>query len=232
LRPIGRELLVIVGFVGASRLVTIVSGFVFAHVVGPAMSGLMWFLITAFLDRRVQPDASTGLPLTSLVGVVVFLAGNVVIETAASVLFLRTGQNVLRGTFHAQIPLRVDRLRTRGSRAFAWAESHAADDVAPRGRGAYPRRVPTVELTSHLYAFFPQLAGRPLSVDAATVAEVVAAMERLAPGFAFYVSDEAGRLRQHVLVYVGNERVTDRATLSDPVGPDARVLIVQALSGG
>jgi predicted phage tail protein len=92
--------------------------------------------------------------------------------------------------------------------------------------------VPTVELTSHLYAFFPALAGRRLSVEASTMREVVTALERLAPGFAFYVCDEAGRMRQHVLAYVGDERVKDRGTLLDPVAPDDRVLIVQALSGG
>lgn len=92
--------------------------------------------------------------------------------------------------------------------------------------------MPTVELTSHLYAFFPALAGRELRVEAATFGEVVAALERLAPGFAFYVCDEAGRMRQHVIAYVGNERVKDRGTLRDPVAPDDRVLIVQALSGG
>lgn len=91
--------------------------------------------------------------------------------------------------------------------------------------------MPRVELTSHLHAFFPGLGKGPISVDATTVAEVVRALEARA-GFAFYVCDEAGRLRQHVLVYVGEQRITDRATLTDPVGPDARVLIVQALSGG
>lgn len=89
-----------------------------------------------------------------------------------------------------------------------------------------------VELTRHLYPFFPALEGRPIEVDAASVAEVVRALEALAPGFAFYVCDERGRLRQHVNIFVGDERVRDRVTLSDPVAPDARVLILQALSGG
>jgi hypothetical protein len=89
-----------------------------------------------------------------------------------------------------------------------------------------------VELTNHLHAFFPDLAGRVLDVPGATVAEVVRGMEALAPGFAFYVCDEVGRLRQHVNVFVDGERVNDRATLSDPVAPGTRVLILQALSGG
>jgi hypothetical protein len=92
--------------------------------------------------------------------------------------------------------------------------------------------VPSVEFTNHLYTFFPVLARGPVSVEAKTVAEVVRAVEAIAPGFAFYVCDEAGRLRQHVLIYVGNDRVRDRGTLSDPVDSDSRVLIVQALSGG
>jgi molybdopterin synthase sulfur carrier subunit len=90
----------------------------------------------------------------------------------------------------------------------------------------------TVELTNHLYQFFPALQGRTLTVEGATVADIVRGLEALAPGFAFYVCDEAGRLRQHVIVFVGDARVRDRATLRDPVAPDARVLILQALSGG
>jgi hypothetical protein len=92
--------------------------------------------------------------------------------------------------------------------------------------------VATVELTNHLYQFFPQLRGKEITVEASTVADVVRAMERLAPGFAFYVCDEAGRLRQHVNVFVGEDRIRDRGTLSDRVGPESRVFILQALSGG
>ena len=89
-----------------------------------------------------------------------------------------------------------------------------------------------VELTKHLFTFFPDLEGRELVVEASTVAEVIAAMERLAPGFAFYVCDERGRLRMHVNIFVGDERIADRQRLSDRVEPDARVFILQALSGG
>jgi sulfur-carrier protein len=89
-----------------------------------------------------------------------------------------------------------------------------------------------VELTRHLYQFFPQLEGREIEVEASTVAEVVREMERIAPGFAFYVCDERGRLRRHVNVFVEDVSVGDRGRLSDPVAPGARVFIMQALSGG
>jgi sulfur-carrier protein len=89
-----------------------------------------------------------------------------------------------------------------------------------------------VELTRHLFRFFPQLEGKELVVDAATVAEVIRELEKLAPGFAFYVCDERGRLRIHVNVFVEDERVVDRIGLTDPVQPGSRVFILQALSGG
>jgi hypothetical protein len=89
-----------------------------------------------------------------------------------------------------------------------------------------------VELTRHLYTYFPQLEGTEVVVEAATVADVVREMEKLAPGFAFYVCDELGRLRRHVNIFLEDERVVDRKGLSDQVTADTRVFIVQALSGG
>jgi hypothetical protein len=90
----------------------------------------------------------------------------------------------------------------------------------------------TVVLTRHLFSFFPDLQGKELSVDASTVADVVREMEKVAPGFAFYVCDERGRLRRHVNIFIEEERVADREGLSDRVEPSSRVFIMQALSGG
>ena len=90
----------------------------------------------------------------------------------------------------------------------------------------------SVELTRHLYQFFPQLEGKEIVVEATTIADVVREMERLAPGFAFYVCDERGRLRRHVNVFVDELSIGDRNKLSDPVKPGSRVFIMQALSGG
>lgn len=90
----------------------------------------------------------------------------------------------------------------------------------------------TVELTRHLYSFFPHLQGQTITVQAATVAQVIQELERLAPGIGFYLCDERGRLRMHVNVFVNSELIRDRGRLSDPVAPDAQVHILQALSGG
>ena len=87
-----------------------------------------------------------------------------------------------------------------------------------------------VSFTRHLTRFFPTLEAR--DVPAATVRELIDALERSHPGLSSYLVDETGRLRRHVNVFVGEEPVRDRARLSDPLGPDARVFIMQALSGG
>ncbi len=89
-----------------------------------------------------------------------------------------------------------------------------------------------VELTRHLHAFFPQLEGNELAVEATTIAEVVAALEERAPGFIFYICDERGRLRTHVNVFIGDEMIVDRQRLADRVPDGAHVFIAQALSGG
>jgi hypothetical protein len=89
-----------------------------------------------------------------------------------------------------------------------------------------------VEFTRHLPTLFPQLQASPLSLDAATLAEVVDGLDRIAPGIAFYICDERGRLRPHVNIFVDNEMLMDRKALSDALTPSSRVFIAQALSGG
>ena len=93
-----------------------------------------------------------------------------------------------------------------------------------------------VVLTRHLFLYFPDLADRPLHVEATTVATTVAtaidALERLAPGIAHYLRDETGRLRPHVSAFIGKELIRDRRTLSDALQPNDRLSLLQALSGG
>lgn len=89
-----------------------------------------------------------------------------------------------------------------------------------------------LEITRHLHAFFPQLPSRELDVEAATVAEALGALERIAPGIGFYLCDERGMLRRHVNVFVDEQMVKDRKRLSDPLATTSRVFIVQSLSGG
>jgi hypothetical protein len=90
--------------------------------------------------------------------------------------------------------------------------------------------MPQVSFTRHLQRFFPTLAAD--EVPGATVREVIDELDRRHPGFASFIVDETGRLRRHVNVFVGEEPLRDRERLSDPLAPDDKLFILQALSGG
>jgi molybdopterin converting factor small subunit len=90
--------------------------------------------------------------------------------------------------------------------------------------------MPHVTFTRHLQRFFPNLA--ETEVSGGTVREIVDELERRYPGLASYITDETGRLRRHVDVFVGEEPIRDRERLSDPLAPEDKVFILQALSGG
>lgn len=87
-------------------------------------------------------------------------------------------------------------------------------------------------MTQHLFRFFPALKDRTITVPAGSVAEVLRAMDAIAPGFSHYVVDERGALRRHVRLSINDQLVVDRKTLSDNVPEDGVVYIFQALSGG
>jgi molybdopterin synthase sulfur carrier subunit len=91
--------------------------------------------------------------------------------------------------------------------------------------------MPYVRFTNHLRKFFPDLHNDQ-SISADTVATLVQTLEARYPGFASYIVDERGRLRQHVNIFVGGSLVHDRETLSDPLQEQDEVYIMQALSGG
>ena len=92
--------------------------------------------------------------------------------------------------------------------------------------------MPAIEITRHLYQFFPALENRIIHVPAGSVAEALQAINEIAPGFTDYVLDERGALRRHVNVSVNDNMVIDRKTLSDHISNEDVVYIFQALSGG
>ena len=92
--------------------------------------------------------------------------------------------------------------------------------------------MPTVEITRHLYRFFPELENRKISAPAGSVAEVLLSINDIAPNFTDYILDEHGALRRHVNLCINNKLIIDRKTLSDRVPHGGTVYIFQALSGG
>ena len=85
----------------------------------------------------------------------------------------------------------------------------------------------TVHLPRSLVALFPG-APRRLEVDGATVADVIAALDRQIPGLRNRVVDAGPVIRSHINVYVAGER----AALNSLVPAGATVHIIPAVSGG
>ena len=72
----------------------------------------------------------------------------------------------------------------------------------------------------------------PSTAGGTTVREVLEAVFASNPRARGYVLDEQNELRKHMAIFVDGRMIRDRAGLSDAVGPDAEVYVMQALSGG
>ena len=86
-----------------------------------------------------------------------------------------------------------------------------------------------VHFTSHLRNLVP---GGPFTAEGATVGEVLRAVFDGEPTVRGYVLDDRGALRKHVCVFADGVRLAHEAALSRPVGPNAKLYVMQALSGG
>ncbi len=65
-----------------------------------------------------------------------------------------------------------------------------------------------------------------------TVAEVLNVVFAQNETLRGYVLDEQGGLRKHMGIIIDGTVIGDRTTLSDPVGPNSQIYVLQALSGG
>lgn len=90
-----------------------------------------------------------------------------------------------------------------------------------------PPAVALVHLPRSLVALFP---GTPRRVEAAgaTVADVIADLDRQVPGIRNRIVDAGPVIRTHINVFVAGER----ATLSTSVPNGADVHVIPAVSGG
>jgi|TARA_B100000900_G_C20570674_1_gene713091 molybdopterin converting factor small subunit len=87
-----------------------------------------------------------------------------------------------------------------------------------------------VKFTSALKQFFPDL--RAQEFQGTSIKEIIASIDAIYPGMQNYLLEEDGSLRKHVNIFVRDEMMTDRDTLSDTLTEGDEVLIFQALSGG
>lgn len=84
-----------------------------------------------------------------------------------------------------------------------------------------------VRLAPLLYSYTGGL--KVVEVEAATVGEAIASLDRRFPGVAFRVIDEQNRIRPHVNIFLGEQSVRD---LDTSVSQGNEIYIVGALSGG
>lgn len=69
---------------------------------------------------------------------------------------------------------------------------------------------------------------REVAVAAGTVAEAIAALDRLWPGMADRLCDSTPAIRRHLNIFVDGER----ARLDTPLRPGGEMIVMTAVSGG
>lgn len=84
-----------------------------------------------------------------------------------------------------------------------------------------------IRLAPLLYSYTGGL--RSVEVEAGTVGQALASLDRRFPGVMFRVIDEQNRVRPHVNIFLGEQSVRD---LDTPVSEGSEIYIVGALSGG
>ena len=89
--------------------------------------------------------------------------------------------------------------------------------------------MPTVAFTPQLKRFTetPQV-----ECGATTLRGALDAAFAANPQLRGYVLDDQGHLRANVVVFIDGRRSSDRIALAEPLASDARVMVMQALSGG
>lgn len=88
----------------------------------------------------------------------------------------------------------------------------------------------TIKFTSNLKRFYPELI--PVQVEGESILEILKKVNEKHPGIIDYILDEQQRIRKHVNIFVGENVISDKENLSNPIGQNAQIYVMQALSGG
>lgn len=89
--------------------------------------------------------------------------------------------------------------------------------------------MPFIRFTAHLRS---KLKETEFPVGGQTVREALEEAFVRAPGLQGYLLDDQGKVRHHVAIFLDGESITDRDGLSDPLGQETEIVVMQALSGG
>ena len=86
-----------------------------------------------------------------------------------------------------------------------------------------------IHFTSWLRELVPD---GPVMAVGGTVGDALGAVFQARPHVRGYVLDERGELRKHVCVFADGVRLANGVALTKPIGPEAKLYVMQALSGG
>ncbi len=86
-----------------------------------------------------------------------------------------------------------------------------------------------VHFTSWLRELVPD---GPVEASGGTVGDALAMVFEARPHVRSYVLDDRGQLRKHVCIFADGVRLANGVALTKPIGPEAKLYVMQALSGG
>ena len=86
-----------------------------------------------------------------------------------------------------------------------------------------------VHFTSWLRELVPN---GPLCAEGATVGEALTDVLTAEPHVRSYLLDDQGRLRKHVCIFADGTRLSHDVALGHPIRSDAKLYVMQALTGG
>lgn len=86
-----------------------------------------------------------------------------------------------------------------------------------------------VHFTSWLRELVPD---GPLQASGNTIADALATVFAERPHVRSYVLDDRGHLRKHVCIFADGVRLANGVALDHPIRPEAKIYVMQALSGG
>ena len=89
--------------------------------------------------------------------------------------------------------------------------------------------MPSIAFTSHLREIGPV---EPVSCGGETLSDLLAAVDADYPRVKSYVLDDQGRLRKHIAVFVDGTLQQRDIVLGMKLAGQAKVYVMQALSGG
>jgi hypothetical protein len=72
----------------------------------------------------------------------------------------------------------------------------------------------------------------PLQAAGGTVGDALGRVFAERPHVRSYLLDEQGRLRKHVCIFADGQRLKNAGALEQSIGPDSKLYVMQALSGG